>query len=41
MPSDAAGLNNINRVEVTPDGTAYAYSYVRTLSFLQLVDGMR
>jgi Tol biopolymer transport system component len=41
MPSDAAGLNGIARVAVTPDGKSYAYSYLRTLSFLQLVDGMK
>ena len=41
MPSDAAGLNTINRVVVTPDGKAYAYSYLRTLSGLQVVDGMK
>jgi dipeptidyl aminopeptidase/acylaminoacyl peptidase len=41
MPSDAAGLSAINRVVITPDGRAYAYSYLRTLSFLQLVEGMK
>jgi dipeptidyl aminopeptidase/acylaminoacyl peptidase len=40
-PSDAAGLNSVSRVVVTPDGRTYAYSYLRALSFLQLVDGMR
>jgi eukaryotic-like serine/threonine-protein kinase len=41
LPSDTAGLNAINRVEVTPDGKTYAYSYLRILSFLQLVEGMK
>jgi hypothetical protein len=41
MPSDAAGLNTISRVVVTPDGKTYAYSYLRILSSLQLVDGMK
>jgi len=41
MPSDAAGLSAINRVVITPDGSAYADSYLRTLSFLQLVEGMK
>jgi hypothetical protein len=41
MPADAAGLNAINRVVVTPDGKTYAYSYLRDLSNLQLVDGMK
>ncbi|HEY3204674.1 MAG TPA: protein kinase [Thermoanaerobaculia bacterium] len=41
MPSDAAGLSGINRVVMTPDGKTYAYSYLRVLSYLQLVDGMK
>jgi eukaryotic-like serine/threonine-protein kinase len=41
MPADAAGLNTITRVLVTPDGGTYAYTYLRVLSFLQLVDGMK
>jgi Tol biopolymer transport system component len=41
MPSDAAGLSAINRVVVTSDGRTYAYSYLRTLSFLQLVEGLK
>ena len=41
MVADAAGLNSISRAVVTPDGKAYAYSYLRILSYLQLVDGMK
>jgi Tol biopolymer transport system component len=41
MPADAAGLNTITRVIITPDGGTYAYTYLRVLSFLQLVDGMK
>jgi Tol biopolymer transport system component len=41
MPADAAGLNSISRVVVTPDGKTYAYTYLRILSSLQLVDGMK
>jgi eukaryotic-like serine/threonine-protein kinase len=41
MVADAAGLNTISRFVVTPDGSAYAYSYLRILSYLQLVDGMK
>ena len=41
MPADAAGLNTISRIVVTPDGKAYAYSYFRVLSYLQLIDGLR
>ncbi len=40
-PADRAGLNTIARAVVTPDGQTYAYSYLRVLSYLQLVDGMR
>ena len=39
MVADAAGLNSISRFVVTPDGKSYAYSYLRVLSYLQLVDG--
>jgi eukaryotic-like serine/threonine-protein kinase len=41
MVADAAGLNSISRFTVTPDGKAYAYSYLRVLSYLQLVEGMK
>jgi Tol biopolymer transport system component len=41
MPADAAGLNSITRVVITPDGKSYAYSYLRVLSYLQLVDGLK
>jgi dipeptidyl aminopeptidase/acylaminoacyl peptidase len=40
-PSDTAGLNSINRFVPTPDGQTYAYSYLRTLSSLQLVEGLK
>src|SRR5262249_50491796 len=32
MPADAAGLNSISRFVVTPDGKAYAYTFLRVLS---------
>jgi eukaryotic-like serine/threonine-protein kinase len=41
MVADAAGLNAISRFVITPDGKTYAYSYLRVLSYLQLVDGMK
>jgi eukaryotic-like serine/threonine-protein kinase len=41
MPSDAAGLNTIARVVITPDAGSYAYSYLRVLSYLQLAEGMK
>jgi dipeptidyl aminopeptidase/acylaminoacyl peptidase len=40
-PSDTAGLNSINRFVPTPDGETYAYSHFRTLSSLQLVEGLK
>jgi Tol biopolymer transport system component/predicted Ser/Thr protein kinase len=40
-PADAAGLNTVSRFVVTPDGKTYAYSYLRVLSYLQLVEGMK
>ncbi len=39
--SDTAGLSSISRVVVTPDGKTYAYSYLRILSYLQLVEGLK
>ncbi len=41
MVADASGLNSISRFVVTPDGRTYAYSYLRVLSYLQLVDGLK
>jgi len=41
MVADAAGLNSISRFVATPDGKYYAYSYLRVLSYLQLVDGLK
>ncbi len=40
-PADPAGLNTISRFVTTPDGKAYAYSYLRVLSYLQLVEGLK
>jgi serine/threonine protein kinase/Tol biopolymer transport system component len=39
--ADAAGLNSISRFVTTPDSRTYAYSYLRVLSYLQLVEGMK
>jgi Tol biopolymer transport system component len=41
MPSDAAGVLNISPPEITPDGKSYAYAYIRTLSDLYLVEGLK
>jgi Tol biopolymer transport system component len=39
--ADSAGLNSISRFVITADGKTYAYSYLRVLSYLQLVEGMK
>jgi Tol biopolymer transport system component len=41
MPKDAAGVSEIARVVATPDGKGYAYVYIRTLSDLYLVEGLK
>ena len=41
IPADSAGLNTVDAPVVTPDGKAYAYSYFRVLSYLQLVEGLK
>jgi Tol biopolymer transport system component len=40
-PPDPAGVEQGNSGELAPDGRYYAYSYVRTLSDLFLVEGLR
>ncbi len=40
MPTDAAGVSQVSPL-MTPDGSAYALSYVRTLSDLFLVGGVK
>ena len=40
MPADAAGVSSLSPIP-TPDGSAYVYNYIRTLSDLFLVDGVR
>ncbi|MGE5413755.1 MAG: hypothetical protein ACM3NW_06235, partial [Syntrophomonadaceae bacterium] len=39
--ADPTGVDDINSVQVTPDGRAYCYSYMRNLSRLYVVDGLR
>ena len=41
MPFDAAGVVSISPPLIAPDGKAYAYAYIRTLSDLYLVDGLK
>jgi hypothetical protein len=40
-PADAAGVAAIDWMWITPDGSAYVYSYKRLLSNLYLVDGLQ
>jgi len=40
-PSDPAGVYKISPVAITPDGGAYAYSALRTLSDLYVAEGLR
>jgi len=40
-PEDPAGLVRINPVRVAPDGRSWAYTYIRVLSNLYVVDGLR
>jgi eukaryotic-like serine/threonine-protein kinase len=40
MPADPAGIIGVNTARVTPDGSSYAYSYLRELSDLYVVQGL-
>jgi hypothetical protein len=40
-PADSAGIDTIGRVMLSSDTKAYVYSYVRTLSDLYLVEGLK
>jgi hypothetical protein len=40
-PADSAGIDTIGRVMMSADNKAYVYSYVRTLSDLYLVEGLK
>jgi hypothetical protein len=41
MPADGAGIATVAPVIPTPDGSAYVYSYFRTLSDLYVVEGLK
>ena len=38
---DPAGLIRINPVRVAPDGRSWAYTYIRILSNLYVVEGLK
>jgi len=40
-PADSAGIDTIGRVNLSLDTKSYVYSYVRTLSDLYLVEGLK
>jgi len=40
-PVDRAGVYNVAVLSVTPDACWYVYSYVRDLSDLYLVEGLK
>jgi eukaryotic-like serine/threonine-protein kinase len=41
VPSDSAGIDNIRRIQIAADGKAYIYGYIRTLSDLYMVEGLK
>lgn len=41
VPADAAGIDTIRGITITPDGKSYVYGYIRTLSDLYLVEGIK
>jgi len=40
-PADPAGVTTLTRVILTPDARGYAYTYIRALSSLYLVEGLK
>ena len=41
VPADAAGIDTIRGITITPDAKAYIYGYIRTLSDLYVVEGLK
>jgi hypothetical protein len=41
MPSDAAGVTGVGPVHVLPDGKSWVFGYVRILSDLHVVEGLK
>ena len=41
VPADAAGIDTIRGITITPDARAYVYGYIRTLSDLDVVEGLK
>ena len=40
-PIDPAGVGNVFEIALTPHGQSYCYSYVRNLSAVFVVDGLK
>jgi len=41
VPADAAGIDTIRGITITPDARSYVYGYIRTLSDLYVVEGLK
>jgi hypothetical protein len=41
QPADPVGVDSIIRIVVTPDGRSYCHDYVRIISELFIVEGLR
>jgi hypothetical protein len=41
IPPDPAGVTSVSPVTVTPDRSFYAYSYIRSLADLYVVEGLK
>jgi serine/threonine protein kinase/Tol biopolymer transport system component len=41
VPGDSAGIDTIRGIELAADGKSYVYGYIRTLSDLYLVEGVK
>jgi hypothetical protein len=39
-PADPTGVTRLSSLQMTPDGRAYCYSFMRSLSRLYMVDGL-
>jgi Tol biopolymer transport system component len=40
-PADSAGIDTIRGIDLSSDGSSYVYGYIRTLSDLYLVEGLK
>jgi hypothetical protein len=40
-PADASGVTDVGAIRMTPDAKAYAYSFVRNLADLYVVEGLK